>query len=107
MVWAATRPAGLSGSGSRITTSKPSSAAARLSMRPSWPPPMMPMAAPGASGKEAMSPALSVFHRLGNGLRLPGGEGGDPVGYGGIGERQDLGREDTGVLGARLADSQG
>src|SRR5689334_22684207 len=57
MVLAATVEAGQSRSGSSTRVSKPSRAAANVSMRPSWPPPSTPMVDPGRSGNSAKTQA--------------------------------------------------
>src|SRR5258708_2854538 len=106
MVPAATRLAGASGSGVRMMTSKPRRAAAMASMRPSCPPPSTPIVDPGASGKVGTLRAFPdqtgtrsipladvLRHRLGERrARLF-----EPLGQSGIGEGQDLGRQQTGV----------
>src|SRR6185503_1779220 len=103
MAWAATRAAGEPRSGSRIATSKPSRLAAAASMRPSWPPPRMPMVWPGASGRTVMR-SSGVLDRLGDTGGLPRGELGDALGHCLVAGAQDAGGEQGGVLRPRLAD---
>ena len=57
---ALTRAAGLSVSSVKMQASKPKSAAAMASMRPNWPPPSMPMVAPGASIQFGLSGTAAV-----------------------------------------------
>src|SRR3990170_8071985 len=79
----------------------PSRAAAMASMRPSWPPPRMPMVLPGGSGLSGI-----ILERLGYALRLCRSPGHDAGGKAGIAKREDLGCEQSGIGGARFADCQ-
>src|SRR5512144_1204532 len=71
------------------------------SMRPSWPPPKMPMVEPGGSGTSGI-----VLDRLSDGLGLRRAEGSDPRGKLLVGKREDLRRKQPGIGRSRLADGE-
>src|SRR5215471_2272412 len=78
----------------------PSLAAASASMRPSWPPPNIPMLLPGgrASG--------IVLRSLGNAVGLGSAPGHDAGGERLIGERKNLRCQQSGIGGASFADGE-
>src|SRR5919106_5130405 len=80
----------------------PSLAAASASMRPSCPPPRMPIVLPGGSGASGI-----ILDRLGDGVGLGGAQGGDAVREARVGQRQDLRRKQAGIGGTGFADRQG
>src|SRR3569833_262129 len=84
----------------------PSRAAAIASMRPSWPPPMMPMVPPGASGLFNVFIEGASFGTLGYGPRLLGAPGIQFLFHRRIGQAQDRGGMQRGVFGAGLPDGE-
>src|SRR5512143_700903 len=80
---------------------RPRRLAATASMRPSWPPPKMPMVEPGGSGASGI-----VLDRLGDGLSLRRAEGSAACGKLLVGKREDLRREQSRVGRSCLADGE-
>src|ERR1700691_3289690 len=100
-----TSKAGDSGLGAKTWHLKPSRAAACASMRPNWPPPRIPIVAPGSSTGDAL-----LTRRI---LRPFGDAGGltfaprfQPAAQAGIAQRQNARRQKCGVDRARLADGE-
>src|SRR6478672_1047662 len=79
----------------------PSRLAASASMRPSWPPPRMPMVLPGGSRASRL-----ILDRLSDGVSLRRAEGSDAKRKPAVAERQDLRRQQSGIGRAGSADGE-
>src|SRR6185437_13437047 len=80
----------------------PSRAAASASIRPSWPPPSMPIVLPCGSGSMSIVVARKFRHSGGLASAVGVERGGDL----GVAERQHRGGEEGGVGGTSLADGE-
>src|SRR5262245_40955508 len=100
---AATSKAGLKASGEKTWQRKPSRAAASASMRPSWPPPRMPIIEPGGSGLAA---GIDVRRALRDGFRLRAPPIGEAFCERLVGGRKDRGGKEPGIGRAGLADRE-
>src|SRR5690606_30410008 len=83
---------------------RPRRAAASASMRPSWPPPRMPMVLPSGSGTALLG---NIDGTLRDGLRLLAAMRVEPLGDIGIAEGEDGGGEQVSIGGTGLADGEG
>ena len=96
---------GESGSGQSTWHLKPSRAAASASMRPSWPPPRMPIVASGRAATRCMlTPCPSGVSATAVGLRCAPGV--EPLGERRIGQRQHARGEQRRIDRAGLADRE-